>query len=131
MSFRISVSIPHQPIPVPEDASQLDAWLDAENQFCLYDEPLGADGTIYEFWSMPASKLGLPMLTAIRSHGLQIQTPHELDVFEAELKQLQAAWNTYLRELPDLKKQDLLERMSFAHEAIRVARDNQAILTVG
>ncbi len=130
MSFQISVARPHQPIPIPEDSSQLDAWLDAENRFCLYSEPLGADGTIYEFWSTPASKLGLPMLTAIYNHGLQIQTPHELDLFEAELEQLQSAWSLYLRELPDLKKEDLLERMSFAREAIRVARDNQAILTI-
>ena len=131
MSFRISVTIPHQPIPVPEDPSQLDAWLDAENRFCLYSEPLGADGAIYEYWSMPASKLGLPMLTAIYRNGLEIQTPHELDLFEAELKQLQAAWISYLRALPDFEKENLLERMSFAHEAIRVARDNQAILTIG
>src|SRR4051812_12447157 len=116
MSFQISVYTPHHPIPVPEDASQLDAWLDAENQFCPYSEPLGADGTIYKYWSMPASKLGLPMLTAIYNHGLEIQTPQELALFEAELEQLQSAWRSYLRELPDLEKEALFERMSFVHE---------------
>ncbi len=42
MSFRVAVSTPHDEIPMPDDPSQLDVWLEACNTFVLYSMPLGA-----------------------------------------------------------------------------------------
>lgn len=46
MSFSISVSLPHDEIPMPDDLLQLDAWLDECNKFVLYQQPLGEANAI-------------------------------------------------------------------------------------
>src|SRR4051794_30741458 len=35
----------------------------------LLDEPLGGEGAVREFWSAPATRLGLPLLAAVYEHG--------------------------------------------------------------
>lgn len=137
MSFVISVHAPHPEIPLPDDPEEFDAWLDECNKYLLYEQPLGADSTVGCYWSCIAQTLGLPLVTAIYNHGLDLEGPAALLELERELDQLEHYWHTH--ELADPEplsairhelREHLQERMSFLREAIQVARTQSANLSV-
>ena len=137
MSFRVYVNIPHEDIPVPDDPSKLDAWLEEHGKFSIYDEPLGADSTVYKFWSSIADQVGLPMIASIYNQGLSIKDPEELDRLERELNELESYWKSHHLEDPNPKsgirdclEEHLWERMGYFRQAIKIAREHKAILGV-
>ena len=137
MSFRVYITIPHEEIPPPSDPSKFDAWLEECNKFSLYDAPLGADGTVYDFWSSIARQLGLPLITSIYEHGLKIESTEELNRLEEELNALENYWKSHHLEDPDPKsairdflEEHLQERMEYFRTAVKLAKEHRAILSV-
>lgn len=137
MSFSISVSLPHDKIPMPNDLLQLDAWLDECNKFVLYQQPLGSGHAIFNFWSLIARELQLPLISSIYDNGLSLASPDELNQLTNELNQLENYWNSHKLEETEEKsascdnlKEDLAERMQYLRTAIVVARENKAVLTI-
>jgi hypothetical protein len=102
----------------------------------LYWESLGGDETVYTFWSTTASRLGLHMLTALYEQGLGARTPEELAQLEQELGVLEAYWDSNYfsagpsSEIDSRQMERLQEGMSCLREAIRIARDTGAKLSV-
>jgi len=124
---------------MPEDADRetLNKWVDEEFKYCIYDEPLGADERVYEFWSSIARSLGLQIITKIYNHGLHTQDKNELQALEQELNQLSQYWKTHnLKESgPFALSHDelmyhLWERMEYFHKAIQIAKENNADLDI-
>lgn len=137
MSFSISVSLPHDEIPMPDDLLQLDAWLDECNKFVLYQQPLGGGHAVFNFWSLIASELQLPLISSIYNDGLSLASPDELNQLTNELNQLENHWNSHKLEETKEKsasrynlKEDLADRMQYVRTAIVVAQENKAVLTV-
>lgn len=140
MSFWISVS-PREAeaffSTVPPDPDDWDAWYEECNRLRLYSKPLGADGTVYEYWSGIAERIGLEMLASIYNNGLQVRHDGQIIQLESELDQLESYWNTYALEDRDPKsgirhelREHLQERMGYMREAARVARECKGILTI-
>ena len=132
MSFYIVVKPLAELEPeMPEDDSLLDEWLEQIQQTWFYDNPLGGDGTVAEYWCGPAERLGLPLLAQIYQQGLRISNQEKLKQLSRELDTLEAHWHTLsLPEWPpDFKESYLLERMGFFREAIRVALEHKGLLT--
>jgi len=147
MSFSVTVHrVEDEPpeVPVPTDQDDKAGWAawhayaEEMNRITLYAQPLGADGTVYEYWSTIAEdQLGLPMLTSIYQNGLKLQGAEQLEAFRQELDLLENYWNTHeLRdpiESSSLRGQlrgHLQERMGYLREAVRIAQEHSAVLTI-
>jgi len=133
MSFYIVVKPLAELEPeMPEDDSLFDEWIEQCQKWWLYDNPLGADGTVGEYWCIPAKRLGLPLLAQIYHEGLSVSTPEELEQLSRELDTLEAHWHTLsLPEWPpNFLESRLLERMGFFREAVQVALEQRGCLIV-
>lgn len=140
MSFHICVELPHDPIPRPEDPRETVAWLAEWSRYMLFEAPLGDDAVIYQYWSVPARRLGLALLGGMYQHGLRVAGAAALAQLAHEAETLEAHWHDHTLEPPAPMIQpgafdDLLEylhdRMGCLHEAIAIAGQYGAILTVG
>jgi hypothetical protein len=113
-----------------------DKWFEQAQKAYLYWQPLGGDGIIYTFWSTIASQLWLTMLTALYQGGFSLRTPVELAQLERELNVLEAYWESHYfgaeptSDVNSHEKERLREGMSCLREAIRIARDTGAKLSV-
>jgi len=118
---------------MPEDDSLIDEWLEQIQKTWLYDNPLGAVGTVGEYWCTPAKRLGLFLLAKISDEGLSVSTSEELEQLSKELDTLETHWHTLtLPEWPpNFLESRLLERMEFFREAIQVALERKGLLSVG
>lgn len=112
-------------------------WVNEEHKFVLYDEPLGGDHAVFQFWHSIAISLGLPLITGIYNHGLSIRNESDLHALEQELDQLEQYWRSHpLKDsLPNPLSQDelmvdLWERMEYFRKAIQIAKKNNAELSV-
>jgi hypothetical protein len=137
MSFSISVSLPHNEVPMPADPDEMDVWLIENNKYVLFEESLGGDHAVYHFWSGIATTLALPMIASIYSHGLQVERPELLILLERELDELEVYWNTHdlvdpspVSAIRNDVKEHLTERMNYFREAIKIAREHRAVLMV-
>lgn len=137
MSFSISVSLPHDEVPMPADSDEMNAWLAENNNYVLFEGPLGGDHTIYHFWSSIATELALPIIASIYNHGLQVERPEVLILLERELDELEFYWNTHdlvdpspVSAIRNGVKERLTERMNYFRGAIKIAREHRAVLTV-
>jgi hypothetical protein len=99
--------------------------------------PLGGDGTVYRFWSGPASELQLPMLAGLYNQGIVAETYEQLCQLEQELEVLQGHWDTHELRDPDARsgingneKEHLHERMGYVLQAIKQAKETGAKLTI-
>jgi len=139
MSFDLCV-IPHQQAnskPPDPSSDEFDAWQHRMDEAYLFDAPLGADQTVWLYWSGVARTLDLPLLARIYELGLRLDTPSELDAVASELDRIEAGWQSL--ELPDpgplsalrgYLREHLSERLAFFREAIRIAREHGAVLLV-
>ncbi len=50
-----------------------DRWIKECQGRWVYENPLGADGTVFELWHVPAHHLELPLLGSIYHGGLRVQ----------------------------------------------------------
>ena len=58
--------------PADVSTEALDRWIKDCQAKRLYENPLGADGTVFELWNVPAHKLGLPLVGALYDNGLHV-----------------------------------------------------------
>jgi len=104
----------------------------------LYSEFLSGDSTVYQFWSLIASKLGLPLLTSVYDYGLKLETAGQLEELEHELNVLEAYWDSHSDELhvpPDSgihgqERENLAEGAGVLRKAIQIAREEGATLGI-
>ena len=151
MSFSLSVRrLTDPPAPAPpdsDDPADPDLWLSACAAGELYAEPLGAGGTVYRWWHVPAHQLGLPLLRRIYPDGLVV-SGGDLDGLASELDALEAHWrgSTWEQEPPlpwsahdegggttegHIPFRDhLLERLGYLRHAIAIARRNAGVVSI-
>ena len=113
----------------PEDVNSgmFDEWFEVCRDRTLYENPLGADGDIYEFWSKPASQLGLTKLKQIYNEGLRV-LGSEIGDFASELATLERYWESQRMDLAKLS--GLKERMRALHEALEIARRHDGVVNI-
>src|SRR4051812_33242410 len=88
----------------------------------LYDEPVGSEAIVREYWSGPAASLGLPLIASIYEHGFyhgNRWAGPELARVLAELEGLQVHWST-AGLAPELAQQ-LAERAGYLRAAVALA----------
>jgi hypothetical protein len=152
MSFSISVhrcvDDPYFASPPDVSSADFDQWFAWYRERTLYDNPLGADGTVYELWHVPAKTLGLRLLVAVYNEGLVV-AGRELETLSAEADKLEAFWDSLdLGNMPPYVceswredgswertyqsvREHLKERMGYLREAIQIARAKDGTLTIG
>lgn len=97
----------------------------------LYDEPLGGEGPVREFWSAPAAQLGLPLLAAVYEHGFYLGIcwhGDQLDAAEAEVARLEEFWQGAGLDAGTL--QGLSGRAAYLRTAVGLAREHGGILVI-
>ena len=134
---------------MPEDVAspEWDAWFEMCKKLTLYENPLGADYTVHEFWHLPAVKFGQPLLKQIYNNGLEV-LPSQLPSFEKEISSLEKYWGSY--NFPDNSfltgitihengseshpkvhiSQHLLERLGYLKEAINCAKEFHGVISI-
>lgn len=139
MSFHISVVSPQNLEfinRVPDDASDMDKWIEQCEKLNLYDAPLDAGGVVFEYWSGIARRLQLPLIGSLYDEGLRLNSS-ELPELEVEMEKLERYWEE--NELVGVEKfewdqasakKDLKERLSYLREAVDVTRRNRAVLII-
>lgn len=76
----------------PDVASEaFDRWMEQCQARWVYENPLGADGTVFEQWHVPAHRLGLPLLGSIYHDGLRVEG-EQLAALGRELDALERFW---------------------------------------
>jgi hypothetical protein len=86
--------------PPPDDPDEYDDWVARHDRMLLFEAPLGSGGSVYHYWSAPASRLGLPILATpyetAHTQGVEIEGA-TLDQLSDELKSWLTngyAWST-------------------------------------
>ena len=133
----------------PDVASEgFDSWMMECQARWVYENPLGAGGTVFELWHVPAHELHLPLLGSIYHDGLRVEG-EQLAALSRELDALQRFWaatdfsqTTPLRASimhPDGTQEERLvpladhlsERLGYLREAIRIAYECGGVVDIG
>jgi hypothetical protein len=153
MAFAISVhrrsdDALFQSPPADVYTEEFDRWIKNCQERWLYQNPLGADGTVFEFWNVPAHEIGLPLVGAIYNNGLRVAGA-DLDHLSRELEALERFWdgadfsqagsiNHHIIHADGSKevrvvplRDDLQERLGYLREAIRIAQECDGIVDIG
>lgn len=89
----------------------------------LYDEPLGSESAVREWWSGPAAALGLPLIASIYERGfyraIRWAGPELVQVL-AELARLEVHWASVA---PSEVAAGLAERAGYLRAAVAVAEE--------
>jgi hypothetical protein len=98
----------------------------------LYEQPLGSESAVREWWSEPASALGLPLLAAIYDygfyHGNRWSGPELRQVVD-EMAQLEEHWS--MAGLPPDVLADLRERAEYLRAAVALAEECGGFVDIG
>jgi hypothetical protein len=54
-------------------SESFDRWIKECQDRWVYENPLGADGTVFNLWHVPAHYLKLPLLGSIYENGLRVE----------------------------------------------------------
>lgn len=151
MSFAITVhrradDALYQTEPTAVGSEEFDRWIKECQARWVYENPLGADGTIFELWHVPAAELGLPLVGSIYNNRLRVEGA-QLPELSRELDALEAFWDrTDFSGTPPLKyhtilpgfeeirlvplREHLQERLGYLREAIRVAGECDGVVEI-
>jgi hypothetical protein len=97
-------------------------WRVREGAEPLYEQPLGSESAVREYWSEPAALLGLPLLAAVYDQGFYhgiFWSGEQLGSVVTEVDRLEAHWSA--ARLPSDLLADLQERARYVREAVAVA----------
>jgi hypothetical protein len=125
-----------------------DRWIKECQARWVYENPLGADGTVFELWHVPAHHLGLPLVGAIYQNGLRVEgsqfteLTRELDALEAFWARVDFSQAAPLKasithpggveEVRLVPLEDhLRERLGYLREAIRLALECDGVVDIG
>jgi hypothetical protein len=106
-------------------------WHVREDANPLFEESLGSESAVREFWSSPAEKLGLVLFSSIYDEGFHrgnFWRAEQLDQVVNELGLLENYWRE--SPLPLNTLADLSERALYLRRAIAVARDQDGVLSI-
>jgi hypothetical protein len=125
-----------------------DDWIKECQARWVYENPLGADGTVFNLWHVPAHELGLPLLGSIYQNGLRVEGA-QLAELSRELDALEAFWAgvDFSRATPlsastirpggveEFRlvplEQHLRERLGCLREALQVAVECDGVVEIG
>ncbi len=96
-----------------------------------FEQPLGSESAVREFWSSPAAELGLPLLASLYDEGFYrgiFWSGHELDQALRELASLEEYWAR--APYDDETRADLCERAGWMRDALRLAARCQGWVSV-
>ncbi len=133
MSFRVYVTIPHEIKEPPVDDTQHDLWLENENKYVTYDEPIASDSEFYNYWLESAKKLSLTLLSKIYENGIVIHSQNELTELELEVNLLSEYWlkNSLEENFEGIVLTTRLEeRIKILKSAILKAKRDNEILSI-
>jgi hypothetical protein len=98
----------------------------------LYEQPLGSESAIREWWSEPATVLGLPLIASLYEHGFYSAirwAGPDLTRALRELATLEAHWMS--AGLPPEAIADLAERASYLRAAVAKAKECGGFVDIG
>src|SRR5262245_60879428 len=98
----------------------------------IFEQPLGSESSIREFWSNPARELGLPLLTPLYETGFYngvMWKGKQLSEALGELTRLELYWATM--SLDEETRNDLQQRAAWLREALRLAELTGASVDIG
>ena len=131
MSFSITVHLPYGQEPYPTDPQEQDAWYEEYLAHLILDRPFGTDSMINVYWHLPSLSLGLRLVPLIYNDGLKLKEPQDLLLLQEEIKLIANYWQDNLFDSMALEvKEDLLIRMDFLHQAVKLALNENGILNV-
>ena len=108
-------------------SEEFDRWIKDVQARWLYENPLGAGGTVFDWWHKPAHEIGLPLVGAIYNEGLRV-TDADLDRLSRELDALERFWDG--ADLSQELRDHLQESLGYLREAIRIALECDGILVI-
>jgi hypothetical protein len=129
-------------------SESFDRWIKECQARWVYENPLGADGTVFELWHVPAHHLGLPMIGSIYQNGLRVEGQQLADL-SRELDALEVFWdNTDFSDARPMSchalgddgkeevrflplREHLQERLGHLREAIRIAQECDGMVDIG
>jgi hypothetical protein len=112
-------------------SDEFDRWYAESEAKCLFEAALGSEGAMREFWSDPASRLGLPLIADIYEQGFTNGikwSDAQLSQVEQETLYLQEHWSHM--SFSDELKEDLRTRVEDLQKAIAVAQEHDGVLTI-
>lgn len=133
----------------PEVSSdEFDRWIKECRARWVYENPLGAGGTVFELWHVPARELGLPLLGSVYHDGLHVEGEH-LAALSRELDALEGFWAATDFSMPRPHQASIIhpdgrheewsvplaehlrERLGYLREAIRIAEECDGVVDIG
>jgi hypothetical protein len=106
-------------------------WRLREGAEAVYDESLGSEAAVREFWSDPAARLGLPLFAVVYELGFYegiCWHASQLDTAEAELDRLEEDWHAAGLDAETLA--ELVERAGYLRKAAGLARGHGGIVLI-
>jgi hypothetical protein len=109
-----------------------DGWRVRDGAEPLYEQPLGSESAVREFWSSPAAELGLPLLASLYDQGFYcgiFWEGRKVDQAMNELAMLEGYW---ARAVFDAAvRADLLERVNWLRVALNLAASCGGWVSIG
>jgi hypothetical protein len=97
-------------------------WQVLEGVTPLYEQPLGSEAAIREFWSVPAAELELPLLTSLYDQGFYQGIFWEGDELVQAASELACLENHWVKmQLDATRYADLRDRAGYMREALKMA----------
>lgn len=104
------------------EAAAPDGWRVRDGAEPLYEQPLGSESAVREFWSSPAVRMGLPLLASLYNEGFYrgiFWEGRKLGQAITELAKLEDYW---ARAVFDAEiRADLRERAGWLRAALNLA----------
>jgi len=128
-------------------SEEFDRWCKECQTRWVYENPLGADGTVFEFWHVPAIYIGLPLLGSLYENGLRVEGQRLIELGH-ELDSLERAWvstdfsqadplsahTIHSNGIEEVKLVPLVEhlheRLGYLREAIRIAVECDGVIDI-
>jgi hypothetical protein len=128
-------------------SEEFDRWFKDCQARWLYENPLGADGTVFEWWHVPAQEIGFPLVGAIYNNGIRVAGA-DLNRLIRELEMLERFWDranfseagslnhhiTYADGSQEERlvplRDHLQERLGYLREAIHIAQECDGIVGI-
>jgi hypothetical protein len=98
----------------------------------LYEQPLGSESAVREWWSEPAEALGLPLLAAIYEYGFyhgNRWAGRDLKQMRRELARLELHWSSAGLAADVLA--NLRERAGYLRAAADLAEEYEGFVDIG
>ena len=138
MTYQVTVTRPLMQKSLSKESSETSSSVDDEENSALYSRHFDSDGMVHALWAEPAAELDLPLITKMWQSGLRIEKQSELEALACEVDKIERYWKenppVSHDPKPNIVTHALMEhfqqRMAYLREAISIAQQHQAVLTI-